>query len=300
MAIRLSGLLADRPEPGAAVDAFYFATDEGKVYVSDGLEWSERNTLDRVDVAGHKSGLDSSKPDPRQAIGWIYHSTDTGINYEAFPTGWYLLASELSLVELRQWCSGQFGARFQSTGNAASPAQTRLLLKTSGASNANPYLVFFDQIILTPFTGPGQFDLVQREANDVDVAFLDCITVSSSPLLTSVGDNFTADMVGAIVTCVGVPAGTTVLSYQNSKQVTLSANATANAPAPGITCQIGGKTQMTLATKNGLTDGVTTGLCSRLVKAITSDKLYNVVFVPGTVGDGIYSIKLSGLNQGQI
>ena len=43
-------------------------------------------------------------------------------------------------------------------------------MQTINASPANPYLVFFDQIILKPFTGgSGKFELVERNWNDVDV-----------------------------------------------------------------------------------------------------------------------------------
>lgn len=295
MPIRLSGLLANIPAPNAAVGAFYFATDEGDVYVSDGNEWNERMVLDHADVAGNKSGSDANKPDPRKAIGWIYHATDTRIKYEAFPTAWHVLVSgeQPSLVDLCRWVSGQFSTRFQSTGELADIAQTRVLLTATDASPENPYLIRFDQVILTPFTGPGKFDLQERDASDMDVIFFDCITVSSSPLLTSVGDNFTVGMVGDIVTCAGVPVGTTVLSYQNPKQVTLSANATASAPAPGIQCSIGGKTEVTLATKDGFTDGVTSDGWSRFIKVTTGDKYYKVAFVPGTTGDGVYSLRLS-------
>lgn len=206
---------------------------------------------------------------------------------------------KVTLSDLRQWISGQFGIRLQSTGDAASPGQTHIVLQTRNASITNPYLVQFDQFILTPFTGPGQFDLVERDASDPNRFFSDCITVHASPLLTSIEDNFTPDMVSNLVACEGVPDGTTVLSYQNAKQVTLSANATADTPPPGITCTIGGKTKVTIATKAGFTDGDVIGSWSYLRKAITSDKIYSVVFVPGTAGDGIYSMKISGLNQGQ-
>lgn len=145
-----------------------------------------------------------------------------------------------SLAQLRRWISGQFGIRFQSTGDYASPAHTRLLLQTIGASPTNPYLVYFDQLILTAFTGPGQFDLVERDVSDVDIYDVD--------------GNFVS----------------------------------------------GGSSQVTIATKSGFTSGDTTGTWSRLVKAITSEKSYSVIFVPGTAGDGIYSMNMSGLNQGQI
>jgi hypothetical protein len=45
-----SGLLADRPNPLAVPNTYYFATDEGKYYSSEGEQWVER-TVDVDDVS---------------------------------------------------------------------------------------------------------------------------------------------------------------------------------------------------------------------------------------------------------
>lgn len=71
------------------------------------------------------------------------------------------------LSGLRNLISNQFSLRFQSTGDAANRQEDRILLETVGATRINPYLVQFDQIILSPFTGPGEFYLDERDASDV-------------------------------------------------------------------------------------------------------------------------------------
>lgn len=146
--------------------------------------------------------------------------------------------TQASLMQARCWISGQFGVRFQSTGTP-DIAQTRKLVETTDASPTNPCLVRFEQIILTSFTGPGQFDLVERDATDVDV--------------------FADDGNG------------------------------------GFTKVSGGASEVTLATKTGFTDGATTGAWSRFSKVVTSNKAYMVKFIPGTTGDGVYSVRMSGL-----
>lgn len=73
------------------------------------------------------------------------------------------------LRDLLAWSKGQFGCRLQSAGAAADLAQTRKLVETADASPTKLYLLRFDQFIITPFTGPGQFDLVQRDVDDVDI-----------------------------------------------------------------------------------------------------------------------------------
>jgi hypothetical protein len=147
--------------------------------------------------------------------------------------------AELELSRLRKWMSGQFGLRLQSTGDAADVAQHYVITQVLGATPENPLIVSFDQLILAAFTGPGQFDLVERDADDVDIF------------------------------------------DENEEYVS------------------GGESMVTIATKTGFTDGDTTGGWSRLVKVITSDKLYCVIFVPGTTGDGIYSLNVKGLSRSQ-
>lgn len=135
----------------------------------------------------------------------------------------------VAAAKLRSLLSGQFGIRLQSTGDTANREQTRIVMQTIGASPTHPYLVEFAQFILSPFTGPGQFDLVERDMSDV----------------------------------------------------------------------LDGESQVAVATKSGFTDGDTTGGWSRFAKVITVDKIYSVIFVPGTAGDGIYSIKVRHLGRNQ-
>jgi hypothetical protein len=48
--ITYSGLLADRPSPFSVPNSYYFATDEGKYYSSEGDRWVER-IVDHDDLA---------------------------------------------------------------------------------------------------------------------------------------------------------------------------------------------------------------------------------------------------------
>lgn len=127
------------------------------------------------------------------------------------------------LSGLRNLISNQFSLRFQSTGDTANRAETRVLLETVGATHVNPYLVQFNRIMLTSFTGPGEFYLEERDASDVP----------------------------------------------------------------------GGESTITVATKDGFSAGYTPGI----IRAITVDKIYRVAFIPGTTGDGIYSINISALER---
>lgn len=249
---RDSGTLADRPAAKLEVGGFYFATDvgvKGTVYQSNGREWLPRGNLDRSDVAGQMSGLEADRPPAAKCIGWTYHATDTNIDYEAFPNDgdgvWFTLSnpnqlapenlldtvSQLSgpgFAKLRSLMSGQFGIRLQSTGDAASlNPVSQIVMQTLDVSSKNPCVVDFDQFIFTPFTGAGQFDLVEHDASDADL--------------------FDAD---------GQAVG-------------------------GVT----------IATKDGFTDVESVGGWSRFSKAITSDKIYSLVGVPGSAGDGIFSIR---------
>lgn len=141
------------------------------------------------------------------------------------------------LARLRARLSGRFGIRFNSadfSGELPS-AIPQIVRQTLDASPENPYIVEFDQFILDPFTGTGQFDLVERDASD-ELEFDD--------------DDSVID---------------------------------------------GGESQVTIATKSGFADGITTGNWSHLRKVITSDKIYSVVCVPGTTGDGIFSIRVQEL-----
>jgi hypothetical protein len=93
MITRLSGTLAERPDPKSAVGARYYATDEQKVYASGGESWYlEPGAPEQENVAGYLSGPLSDRPsDPAGHIGWIFTDSDTGNQYEAFPTDWALV-----------------------------------------------------------------------------------------------------------------------------------------------------------------------------------------------------------------
>lgn len=150
---------------------------------------------------------------------------------------------QLRVAQLRQWSSGQFSVRFQSIGDDADLARTRKIVETVGASPSNPYILRFDQFILEEFASSesegapaAQFDLVERDASDVDV--------------------FEDDGAGGLIKVSG------------------------------------GESEVTLATKDGFTNGTTTNAWSRFAKVITSDKIFKVVFIPGSTGAGIYSMRL--------
>lgn len=86
--IRLSGLLADRPNPGAATNARYYATDEEIVYASVGDSWQPDWPLDQSDVAGTLSDTISNRPTAGAYLGWIFVDSGNGDQYEGFPTAW--------------------------------------------------------------------------------------------------------------------------------------------------------------------------------------------------------------------
>jgi hypothetical protein len=60
--ITYSGPLADRPNPLAVPNSYYFATDEGKYYSSEGTNWVER-IVDVDDIApdSHTGAIDPIK-----------------------------------------------------------------------------------------------------------------------------------------------------------------------------------------------------------------------------------------------
>ena len=74
------------------------------------------------------------------------------------------------LAKLRSRLSQSYGIRLESTGERASPGPvSRIIMQTLDVSQKNPCMVRFDQIIADPFTGDGQFDLVEHDASDVDL-----------------------------------------------------------------------------------------------------------------------------------
>lgn len=137
--------------------------------------------------------------------------------------------SGAGLAKLRSRLSGQFGIRLESTGARASGVVSRIIMQTLDASPTKPYLITFDHFILEVFSG-GQFDLVERDADD-DIVY---------------------DVDGAEVS--------------------------------------GGESRLTIGTSTGLSTGVGKGAWTTFRKIIESDKIYSVVFEPGSSGDAIYSI----------
>lgn len=127
-------------------------------------------------------------------------------------------------AKLRSSLNRSFSIRLKSDANVA---LTRILMQTLYVTPRNPCMVTFHQFILEPFTGPGQFDLVERDASD----------------------------------------------------------------------EPGGDSEVVIATISGLTDGITTGDWSNLAKVNTSDKIYTVVFTPGTTGAGVFSIGVRELDR---
>lgn len=96
----------------------------------------------------------------------IKHVSKSPVRYSPDdPARWEHIGPDM--LQLSQWIGGQFSLRFQSTGDAANRAASRILLETVGATRENPYLLQFQQIILDPFTGPGEFYLDERDASDV-------------------------------------------------------------------------------------------------------------------------------------
>lgn len=198
-------------------------------------------------------------------------------------------------AKLRSSLNGHFGTRLESTGDRQSTEQTFVIFQTLGASPENPYIVTLDQFILDPFTGPGQFDLMERDS--VRRAF-DGVSAGGTPVLGSEEMNFQPGDEGKIIKVGAHPGRYYGILSVDDDSVTLDGNITL--PSIELTLEMEGESEVTIATKSGLTNGAITGGWSRLVKVITADKVYSVVFVPGTAGDGIYSIKAQALYGGSI
>lgn len=201
--------------------------------------------------------------------------------------------SGAGFAKLRSRMSGQFGIRLQSTGDAANVAQSHIIMQTLDASPSNPYLVTIDQHILDPFTGSGEFDLIERDS--IRRVF-DGASAGGTAVLTSATMNWQSSDAGEIIR-VGRNPGRiyTIVSRQSSTQVTLSNNITL--PSIELTLTMDGVDEVELATSSGITNGITNSEgWSHLEKVITADKVYRVNFVPGDTGDAIYSIEVRRLN----
>lgn len=215
-------------------DSFETQFNEILAEYADFSQWSEaKDSGELAGIAASKKADDKkaiAQSNPLDLKGSDPLKQSFNIRPQVSPpvSGTVLDPSPVNFVKLRNLINGQFGTHLQSTGSNRNHAQTRIIMQTSGASSRNPYLVTFDQHILTPFVGSGQFNILERNLNDV----------------------------------------------------------------------IGGASQVTLATKSGFANGITTANgWSRLVKSNTVDKIYSVSFVPGTAGDGILSITAQALRQ---
>lgn len=228
-----------------------------------------------------------SKPLPESTT-----EENAGTHYT--PVNLYLLERlKLSAdrAKLRSHFTRQFGIRCQSTGNTPNVELTQIIFQTLDASPTNPYVVEFNQFILDPFTGPGQFDLVERDA--IRRVF-DGASAGGTPVLTSETMNWQPGDAGKFIQVERHPGRFfTILSVEDVDAITLSGDITL--PSAELTLTMDGENEVTLATKSGFTDGDTTNGWSRFSKLITVDKVYSVVFVPGDAGDGVFSIKAQAL-----
>lgn len=199
-------------------------------------------------------------------------------------------------AKLRSSLNGQFGIRLESTGARQNPELTRVIMQTLDASPANPYLITFEQFILTPFTGAGQFDLVERDSIRRSIGGASAGGTAVLTDLSGVMNWQSGDVDKPIRVGINPGRWHRIASRQSPTQVTLAANITL--PLSGLTLTMDGESEVTIADKDGFTDVDAVGGWSRFTKVITSDKVYSVVFVPGTAGDGIYSISVREAVQG--
>ena len=192
------------------------------------------------------------------------------------------------LAKLRSRLTDQFGARLQSTGDAANPEQKFIIFQTLGASPENPILVEFEQFILESFTGSGKFDLIERDA--IRRVF-DGASAGGTPVVGSATMDWSAEDVGASIK-VGLNPGRhyIILSVEDPEHVTLNGNITLPSSALILTMDGMEDSEVTIATKDGFPDVDAIDGWSSRKKPLTSDKVYFVDFVPGTTGDGIYSV----------
>lgn len=94
---RLSGLVAKRPLPGAAINARYYATDTKTIYVSAGRIWKPTYTLQQDQAASFDDGNLAERPEAGTCIGTLF-TDESGLQYEAFPTAWAAVNLEDSIA----------------------------------------------------------------------------------------------------------------------------------------------------------------------------------------------------------
>jgi hypothetical protein len=119
-----------------------------------------------------------------------------------------------------------------------------------------------------------EFDIDTRSLH-VNRTFVDGATTSGSAVLTSAaGAVFTLNDVGRSITGTGIPALTTVLSWQSATQITLSANASAT--GTGVSVTIG------LAYTTPTYPGATAALYTSALPSVGALKLGGALTVPTT------------------
>lgn len=207
-----------------------------------------------------------------------------------------MMLSSAAIAQLRSKVSGRFGVRLQSTGASASDETSFVLLHTLDVTPEKPLVVKFDQFIVDPFTGDGQFDLVER---DVYRRVSDGVGVTGSPVVSSVEMGFEAEDEDGLIK---VKQGSTVIGYftilsVDGDEATLSGDLTLadDEIANDLTLELYRTEEETIATKAGFADGDTVGDWSRFAKVITTDKVYSVVFTPGDAGDGAFVLSVQSL-----
>lgn len=315
--LRLSGALRERPDPMGRTGAYYYATDQGAVYASTGKAWIVRGALGKDDIAGRASGLSTDMPPAGKMVGWMYHTTDTNRDYEAFPSGWYTTrpvnpftgpgVAPDSLAVLRTSLSTQYGMRFRASDypdfdDELDAPPTFMLLQTKGASLGNPLLVEFTQRILEAVDG--QFDLVARDAARRSFAGVsDGSTTLSDPSSDPSGKmNWTSEDEGELIK-VGRGPGNVYEIQTVVDAETVVIDRAIEESLEGLTLEMKGGNEVTIATKDGFTDGEllgtenTAGTKSRFEDLITHDKIYTVVMTPGATGDGIYFARVNSLSE---
>lgn len=194
-----------------------------------------------------------------------------------------LTKASIELAQLRAKMSGRYGRLFRS---AVEDEQTEIIFQTIGVSPDNPCLIEFEQFILDPFTGAGQFDLVERDSMR---RVFDGVSAGGTPVLGSDTMNWQPSDEGKFIK-VGMNPGRyyTILSVDAPDEVTLNNNITLLSSELTLTME--GEIETTIATKNGFPGVTPIDGWSPLSKLITSDKVYLGVFVPGDTGDGVFLI----------
>lgn len=223
-------------------------------------------------------------------------------------------AVDLTLAELGDALSSRYGLQLQSTGDNAIVATVEepfehIIAQTLDASPSNPYLVKLDQFIQEEFTGDGQLDLLEREAarraNDGVADGTDIIT--SETFNWQEGDEGKTIKIKkraasqrAANPRASNPRWLKILAVQNAGTIQVDDEVDEGSD---LILVMDGEGWETIATKNGFDPGEmvgtpnSPGAWSRFSKVITSDKIYKVVFVPGTTGHGHFSLNITKLGR---